>query len=90
LGSAFLQASPGAETEKTQNHSIGLGMIFIKKVAKWFTIMGRELHDPTILAENVYNMDETGILLSFLASRKYVVQKTICENVDVQRSSTSG
>jgi hypothetical protein len=36
-----------------------------EKVAQWFTIIGRELHDPTILAENVYNMDETGIIRLF-------------------------
>jgi hypothetical protein len=46
-----------------------------EKVAHWFTVIGTELHDPAILAENVYNMDETGILLSFLASRKYVIHK---------------
>jgi DDE superfamily endonuclease len=38
-------------------------------------VIGRELHDPAILAENVYNMDETGVLLSFLASRKYMIYK---------------
>jgi len=35
--------------------------------------MDRVLHDPAILAENVYNMDETGNLLSNLTSRKYVL-----------------
>ncbi len=38
------------------------------KVAQWFTVIGRELHDPTVLAENVYNMDGTGILLSLLTA----------------------
>jgi hypothetical protein len=46
-----------------------------EKVVQWFTVIGRELHDPAILAENVYNMDKTGILLSFLAFRKYVIHK---------------
>jgi DDE superfamily endonuclease len=46
-----------------------------EKVAHWFTVISRELYDPAILAENIYNMDETGILLSFLASRKYVIHK---------------
>jgi hypothetical protein len=31
-----------------------------EKVAHWFPMTGRELQDPTILPENVYNMDETG------------------------------
>jgi len=38
-------------------------------------MVGRELHDPAIVAENTYNMDEIGILLSFLASQKYVIHK---------------
>jgi DDE superfamily endonuclease len=35
--------------------------------------MDKLLHDPGILAENVYNMDETGNLLSNPTSRKYVL-----------------
>src|SRR5882672_490236 len=31
-----------------------------EKVAQWFTMIGT-LHDPAILAENAYNMDEIGI-----------------------------
>jgi hypothetical protein len=40
------------------------------------------------LAENVYNMDETGMQLSFLATRKYVVHKDDwrkCRGVGVKR-----
>ena len=44
-----------------------------EKVEQWFTVIGRELHDPAILAENVYNMDETRILLSVLTSRKFLI-----------------
>jgi len=43
------------------------------KVAHWFTLMDRVLHDSAVLPENVYNMDETGNLLSNLTSRKYVL-----------------
>ncbi|KAF2187224.1 hypothetical protein K469DRAFT_725309 [Zopfia rhizophila CBS 207.26] len=35
----------------------------------------RELHDPVILPENVYNMDETGVMLSMLSSLKVLVSK---------------
>ena len=35
--------------------------------------MHRVLHDPAIVPGNVYNMDETGNLLSNLTSRKYVL-----------------
>jgi hypothetical protein len=43
------------------------------KVRHWFAIIGRELADPAILPENVYNMDETGVLLSVLNSLKVLV-----------------
>jgi hypothetical protein len=52
-------------------------------------MIGRELQDPAILAENVYNIDETGILLSFLASRKYVIHKDDwrkCRGATVKRT----
>jgi hypothetical protein len=35
--------------------------------------MDRVLHDPAVLLENLYIMDETGNLLSNLTSRKYVL-----------------
>jgi hypothetical protein len=31
------------------------------KVTKWFSIVSEELARPDVLAENVYNMDETGV-----------------------------
>lgn len=37
------------------------------KIVQWVTVIGRELNDPVILPENVYNMDETGVLLSVLS-----------------------
>jgi hypothetical protein len=45
------------------------------KVTHWFTVIGKELDDPAILPENVYNMDETGILFSVLSSLKVLVGK---------------
>jgi hypothetical protein len=45
------------------------------KIRHWFAIIGRELADPAVLPENVYNMDETGILLSVLNSLKVLVSK---------------
>jgi hypothetical protein len=41
----------------------------------WFTIIGKELENPLILAENIYNMDETSVLLSVLNSLKVLVSK---------------
>ncbi|KAK5277480.1 hypothetical protein LTR40_010343, partial [Exophiala xenobiotica] len=34
-----------------------------EKVAQWFDMIGKELSNDGILRENVYNMDETGVLL---------------------------
>jgi hypothetical protein len=45
------------------------------KVRHWFAIVSRELADPTILLENVYNIDETGVLLSALNSLKVLIGK---------------
>ena len=58
------------------------------KVVEWFTVIGRELHDPVILPENVYNMDETKILLSSLTSRKVLIptsNTSRCRGVSTKR-----
>jgi hypothetical protein len=43
------------------------------KVQHWFDIIGTELDRADILPENVYNMDETGVMLSMLGSLKVLV-----------------
>jgi hypothetical protein len=45
------------------------------KVIHWFEVIGKILQDPAILAENVYNMDETGVMLSMQGSVKVLVGK---------------
>ncbi|KAF2137771.1 uncharacterized protein K452DRAFT_339928 [Aplosporella prunicola CBS 121167] len=45
------------------------------KITHWFEVIGKELHDPVIKPENVYNMNETGVMLSLLASLKVLVGK---------------
>jgi hypothetical protein len=45
------------------------------KITRWFEVIGEVLRDPAILAENVYNMDETGVMLSMLRSIKVFVGK---------------
>jgi hypothetical protein len=49
-------------------------MIIVSMIKRvhWFAVIERELHDLAILQENVYNMDETGVLLSILGSLKVV------------------
>jgi DDE superfamily endonuclease len=59
------------------------------KVMHWFSIIGKELHDPAIVPENVYNMDETGVLLSVLSSLKVLVSRQDlrnCRGAGVQRT----
>jgi hypothetical protein len=50
------------------------------KIAHWFEVIGKELQDPVIVPENIYNMDETGIMLSMLGSVKVLVGKDDARN----------
>lgn len=43
------------------------------KSVHWFEVIGPVLQDPAIRPENVYNMDETGVMLSMLGSVKVLV-----------------
>ena len=45
------------------------------KILHWFEVIGTVLKDSTILPENVYNMDETGVMLCMLNSVKVLVSK---------------
>ena len=45
------------------------------KVVNWFELIGKVLQDPAILPENIYNMDETGVMLSMLGSVKVFMGK---------------
>jgi hypothetical protein len=45
------------------------------KVVDWFSMISKELSNAQILAENTYNMDETGTMLSKLNSIKAVIHK---------------
>jgi hypothetical protein len=51
-----------------------------QKTVDWFSIIGKEFANPTILPENVYNMDETGVLLSVLGSLKVLVGRDDMRN----------
>ena len=62
------------------------------KTTEWFDIMGKELRAPTILQENVCNMDETGTLLSAPKSLRVLVGKDDLRNyrgAGVQRTLVS-
>jgi hypothetical protein len=45
------------------------------KIIHWFEVIEKVLQDPAILAENVYNMDETGVILCILGSVKVLIYK---------------
>jgi hypothetical protein len=51
-----------------------------EKIEEWFVVIGRVLQDPAVLPENVYNMDETGVMLSMLGSVKVLVGKDDRQN----------
>jgi hypothetical protein len=46
-----------------------------KKITHWFKVIKEVLQDPAVLVENVYNMDETGVMLSMPGSVKVLVSK---------------
>jgi hypothetical protein len=52
--------------ERHDNH-------IFNKVVDWFSVVERELNNSAVLAENTYNMDETGVLFSILNSLKVLV-----------------
>jgi hypothetical protein len=52
---------------------------------EWFKVIVKVLQDPAILPENVYNMDETGVMLSMLGYVKVLVGRD-----DVQRYRGAG
>lgn len=51
------------------------GSAIYEKVVQWFTVIGKELYSPVILADNVYNMDETGVLLAEINAVKVLVSR---------------
>jgi len=46
-----------------------------QKIGHWFEVIGRVLEGPAIMRENVYYMDETGVMLSMLGSVKVLIGK---------------
>jgi hypothetical protein len=47
-----------------------------EKVVQWFEVIAGVLQNPEVLPENVYNMDETGVMLSKLNSVRVIMDKT--------------
>ena len=53
-----------------------------KKIVNWFDLMRAQLEEANVLQENVYNLDETGVLLSVIESSKCLV------NAEMHKSHT--
>jgi hypothetical protein len=45
------------------------------KVVNWFDLTRPQLEEEGVLQENVYNMDETGVMVSVIGSSKHLVSK---------------
>ena len=45
------------------------------KITHWFQVMEHVIQYPTVVRENLYNIDETGVMLSMLGSVKVLVGK---------------
>ena len=58
------------------------------KVVDWFPKIEKVLHDPAVLPRNVYNMDETGVMLSMQGSAKVLISRNdsqSCRGARVKR-----
>jgi hypothetical protein len=68
---AFRKRHPELKAKRVRSIDWNRHEIHIyNKVEEWFGVIGKVLDDRTILFENVYNMDETGVMLSMLGSVK--------------------
>ncbi len=54
------------------------------KVVHWFEVISKVLRLSAVAPENVYNMDETGVMLSMPGSVKVLVSKDDCEAVEAR------
>ena len=57
------------------------------KITHWFEVIKNVVQDPNIMAENVYNMEETGVMLSCLPRRKSLWVRTTRETTEARVSS---
>lgn len=63
-----------------------------EKLTHWFEVIGKVLQDPRIRPENVWNMDETGVMLSMPGSVKVLVGKDDmqgCRGARVKRTTVT-
>jgi hypothetical protein len=63
-----------------------------EKVVQWFDAIAGVLQNPEVLPENVYNMDETGVMLSKLNSVRVIMDKTNrhgCRGARVKRTTVT-
>ena len=71
---SFEECHPGLESRRSKaldwdRHPNNIH----NKIIHWFKVIGKVLQDPAVLSENVYNVDETGVILSMLGCVKVLV-----------------
>jgi hypothetical protein len=72
----FLRRNPELRAKRLKAIDLKrYGPNIYEKVVHWFAIIGQELQNPDVVPDNVYNMDETGCLLSAPVSVKVLVSK---------------
>ena len=52
----------------------------LPKIKHWYEVIKKVIEDPDVLPRNVYNTDETGVMLSMLGSVKVLVGKDDMRN----------
>ena len=71
---AFERRHPELKAKKSRTLDINRYNIY-DKVVQWFKVIEKQLQNPALLAENIYNMDETGVMLSIPNSIKVLAGK---------------
>jgi hypothetical protein len=71
---AFQKRHPGLKSRRVRaldwkRHESNI----YNKIIHWFEVIEQVLKDPAIMPENIYNMDETGVMLCMLGSVKVLL-----------------
>jgi hypothetical protein len=76
---AFKQRHPELTVKRMRALDLNRYDIY-EKIEYWFAMIGKELRKPDIKPENVWNMDETSVMLLMLSCVKVLVSKDEQQN----------
>ena len=77
----FCKRNPGLKSRRRRPIDLKRdGPNIYQKVEHWFAVIQKELENPNVIADNVYNMDETGCQMSVPVSEKVLVSKEDMSN----------